>query len=231
MTDSPTRSTRAYRLVYPWMRTLLSFLWRLLAPRLRMTGTLNVPRRGGVLLCPNHISDLDPTIVQNASPRLASRSLWFMAKRELFGIKLPIIGDLGPKIRFLQTFPVDPNEPDREALRYAEDLLKAGQPLVVFPEGYCSSNGELNEIQPGAVMLALRAKVPIVPVGLWGTQSVMPYGSLVMRPTLNRVRVHFGKPLRFDDLKDKPKREAREIATQRLTDAMKQARDVAKNGQ
>ena len=230
MTDSPTRSTRAYRLVYPWMRALLSFLWRVLALRLRMTGTFNVPRRGGVLLCPNHISDLDPTLVQNASPRLASRSLWFMAKRELFDMKLPIIGDLGPKIRFMQTFPVDPNEPDREALRHAEDLLKAGQPLVVFPEGYCSSNGELNEIQPGAVMLALRAMVPIVPVGLWGTQSVMPYGSLVMRPTLNRVRVHFGKPIRFDDLKDKPKREAREIATQRLTDAMKQARDVAKNG-
>lgn len=226
MTETQTRSTRAYRLVYPWMRTLLSFLWRLLAPRIRMTGTLNVPRRGGVLLCPNHISDLDPTIVQNASPR----ALWFMAKRELFGMKLPIIGELGPKIRFLQTFPVDPNEPDRDALKHAAELLKAGQPLVVFPEGYCSESGELNEIQAGAVMLALRGDVPIVPVGLWGTQSVMPYGSLIMRPTLKPVRVHFGKPLRFDDLKDKPRREARETATQRLTDAMKQARDVAKNG-
>ena len=226
MTDSSTRSTRTYRLVYPWMRTLLSFLWRLLAPRLRMTGNLNVPRRGGVLLCPNHISDLDPTAVQNASPR----ALWFMAKRELFGMKLPIIGELGPKMRFMQTFPVDPNEPDRDALKHAAELLKAGQPLVVFPEGYCSKSGELNEIQAGAVMLALRGDVPIVPVGLWGTQSVMPYGSLIMRPTLNRVHVHFGQPLYFDDLKDKPKREAREIAAQRLTDAMKQARDVAKNG-
>ncbi len=230
MSEFPTRSTRVYRLFYPWMRSLLSLLWRLLAPRLRMTGQNNIPRRGGVLLCPNHISDVDPTIVQNASPRLASRSLWFMAKRELFGMTVPLIGKLGPKIEFLQTFPVDPHEPDRDALKHAAELLKAGQCLVVFPEGFCSPDGEMNEIQAGAVMLALRGNVPIVPVGLWNTTGVMPYGSIVLRPTWKRVAIHFGKPLRFDDLKDKPKREAREIATQRLTEAMRQAREVAKNG-
>ena len=230
MSDFPTRSSRAYRLIYPWMRSALSVLWRMFAPRLRMTGQNNIPRRGGVLLCPNHISDVDPTLVQNASPRLVSRSLWFMAKRELFTMKFPIIGELGPKIEFFQTFAVDPNEPDRDALKRAAELLKAGQSLVIFPEGFCSPNGEMNEIQAGAVMLALRGDVPIVPVGLWNTTGVMPYGSLILRPTLQRVAIHFGQPLRFDDLKDKPKREAREIATQRLTEAMKQAREVAKNG-
>ena len=230
MSEFSTRSSRAYRLLYPLIRSTLSVLWRVCAPRLRMTGQNNIPRRGGVLICPNHISDVDPTLVQNASPRIVSRSLWFMAKRELFSMKFPIIGELGPKIEFFQTFPVDPNEPDREALRRAADILKAGQPLVVFPEGFCSLDGEMNEIQAGAVMLALRGNVPIVPVGLWNTTGVMPYGSLIFRPTLQHVGIHFGKPLRFDDLKDKPKREAREIATQRLTEAIKQARETAKNG-
>lgn len=230
MEQFPTSSTLAFRLIYAPMRAVLSVLWRIVAPRLRVTGTENIPRRGGVLLCPNHISDLDPTIVQNASPRIASRALWFMAKRELFDLKYPIIGELGPKIEFFQAFPVDPNEPDREALKHAETLLKAGRPLVVFPEGKCSENGEMNEIQAGAVMLALRADVPIVPVGLWGTQRAMPYGSLLIRPTLQRVRVHFGAPLRFEDLKEKPKREARQIAAQRLESAMKAAREIAKKG-
>lgn len=230
MENFTTRSTLIYRLFYPLMRSALALLWRLFAPRLKMTGNAHIPRRGGVLLCPNHISDLDPTIVQNGSPRIAARSLWFMAKRELFTMKLPIIGELGPKILFLQTFPVDPNEPDREALKRAEELLKAGKPLVIFPEGFCSVNGEMNPIQAGAVMLALRTDVPIVPVGIWGTQYAMPYGSLILRPTLKRVAIHFGAPLRFDDLKDKPKREARQIAVQRLTEAMKQAREIAKNG-
>lgn len=225
-----TRSTFAFRLIYAPMRALLGVLWRLVAPRLRMSGQNNIPRRGGVLLCPNHISDLDPTLLQNASPRIMSRALWFMAKRELFGLKYPIIGALGPKIEFLQAFAVAPNEPDREALKRAEALLKAGKPLVVFPEGFCSPDGAMNPIQAGAVMLALRADVPIVPVGLWGTQHAMPYGSLLLRPTFKRVGIHFGKPLLFDDLKDKPKREARRIATQRLESAIKAAREIAGNG-
>jgi 1-acyl-sn-glycerol-3-phosphate acyltransferase len=193
---------------------------RILAPRLRITGSHNVPRRGPIILAPNHISDSDPPFVLNGAPR----PLWFMAKRELFEM-----GALGPAIRFCQAFPVDPGEADRAALRFTEELLRNGQAVVVFPEGRIAHDGVLQDISAGVVLLALRAGVPIVPVGLWGTQHVVPYGTIIPRPTLSRVRVHYGKPLRFDDIRDFPRRQQRETAATRLEAALRAARQNAIN--
>jgi 1-acyl-sn-glycerol-3-phosphate acyltransferase len=52
----------------------------------------------------------------------------------------------------------------------------------------------MGEVLPGAVLMALRSKVPIVPVGIWGTQHVVPYGQMLPRPTLAKVHVHFAAP-------------------------------------
>ena len=213
-----THSSRLYRTIYPWARVKLQLGCRILAPRLRVEGTIHVPRRGGVLLTPNHISDIDPAYVGLFAPR----PLWFMAKSELWefgGIRRA----LGPMISFMQAFPVDPDSADREALRRAEKLLEARQALVVFPEGRIAHQ-ETIPLQPGAVMLALRAKVPIVPVGLAGLQHIIPYGSLIPRPTLRPVAVVFAPPIFFDDLSEMPRRAAREAAAARLADAMNAAR-------
>jgi 1-acyl-sn-glycerol-3-phosphate acyltransferase len=193
---------------------------RILAPRLRITGRHHVPRRGPVILAPNHISDSDPPFVLNGSPR----PLWFMAKRELFEM-----GALGPAIRFCQAYPVEPGEADRAALRFTEELLRSRQSVVVFPEGRIAADGALQDISAGVVLLALRSGVPIVPVGLWGTQHVVPYGTVVPRPTLARVRVHFGRPISFDDIRNLPRREQREAAATRLEEALRAARDIAIN--
>ena len=213
-----THSSRAYRTIYPWARVKLQLDARILAPRLRVEGTIEVPRRGGVLLTPNHISDIDPAYVGLFAPR----PLWFMAKSELWefgGIRR----FLGPMISWMQAFPVDPDSADREALRRAEKLLEARQALVVFPEGRIAHQ-ETIPLQPGAVMLALRAKVPIVPVGLAGMQHIIPYGSLIPRPTLRPVAIVFAPPINFDDLREMPRRAAREAAAARLLDAMNAAR-------
>jgi 1-acyl-sn-glycerol-3-phosphate acyltransferase len=193
---------------------------RVLAPRLRVTGRHNVPRRGPFILAPNHISDSDPPFVLNGSPR----PLWFMAKRELFEM-----GVLGPAIRFCQAFPVEPGEADRAALRFTEELLRSGQAVVVFPEGRIAADGVMQELSAGVVLLALRSGVPIVPVGLRGTQHVVPYGTTIPRPTLARVRVHYGKSLRFDDIRDLPRRQQRETAATRLEEALRAAREIAIN--
>lgn len=214
------RSSDTYRAVYPWARLLLRVVMRILAPRLRITGRHHVPRRGPVILAPNHISDSDPPFVLNGSPR----PLWFMAKRELFEM-----GALGPAIRFCQAFPVEPGEADRAALRFTEELLRNGQAVVVFPEGRIAHDGVLQDISAGVVLLALRARVPIVPVGLWGTQHVVPYGTVIPRPTLARVRVHYGKPLRFEDIRDLPRRQQREAAAMQLETALRAAREIAIN--
>lgn len=219
---SPTRSmpSPAYWLAYPLFRLLLSATLRTLAPSWRVSGRENVPARGGVLFCPNHVSDCDPPVIF-ASMR---RPLWFMAKRELFDIKV-----LGPLIQFAQAFPVERGGADRAALRRGEELLRNGQALVVFPEGRLAIDGVLQPLLPGATLLALRAEVPVVPVGIWGSNKIIPYGSVTPRPTCEPVRVHFGQALDFSNLKSLPSRAQREQSTQRVEEALRTAVEVAKS--
>jgi 1-acyl-sn-glycerol-3-phosphate acyltransferase len=211
-------SSRAFGRFFPFSRTFVKILGFLLAPRFQVLGKRYVPHRGAVIITPNHASDSDPPFVANA----VTRSLWFMAKRELFGIPF-----LGPMMSFYQAFPIDPSSPDREGLRRAEELLSQGSALVLFPEGRISRSGEMGEVLPGAVMLALRADVPVVPCGIWGTQHIVPYGSIIPRPTLRRVRLVFGPPLDFSDLKELPRRQARDEAARRLEDAIRHCREQA----
>src|SRR5688572_14842578 len=87
-----------YKYAFPGIHLVLRLLMRLLAPRWRVTGRGNIPWRGPCLLAPNHISDADPPMVGLSS----LRPLWFMAKHELFDIKV-----IGPWIRFCRAFPVE----------------------------------------------------------------------------------------------------------------------------
>jgi 1-acyl-sn-glycerol-3-phosphate acyltransferase len=190
------------------------------APRWRVSGRENIPARGGVLFAPNHIADADPPLVGLSLHRPA----WFMAKQELFEIRI-----LGPLMAFAQAFPVERNGADRAALRRAEELLKNGQAVVVFPEGQCAPDGVLQPLLPGATMIALRAGVPIVPVGIHGSNTIIPYGDVKPRRTWQPVRVHFGKPLDFSDLQAFPSRAQREQSTQRLEQALRAAIEVARS--
>jgi len=192
---------------------------RLLAPRWKVTGRKNVPVRGPVLLAPNHIADCDPPFVGLS----LHRPLWFMAKSELF--EIPVLGSL---IDFAQAFPVERGVPDRAALKRAEQLLKGGQAVVVFPEGQLSQSGELQPLLPGVALLALRARVPVIPVGIYGTNVVLPYGKVVPKPTMAPLHIHFGKPLTFDDLEGLSSREQRAQCVERLGKALREAIDVAR---
>jgi 1-acyl-sn-glycerol-3-phosphate acyltransferase len=212
-------SSLAFWLVYAPVTHALRFGLRAFAPRWRVTGRKNIPARGAAILAPNHIADCDPPFVALS----VYRPLWFMAKRELF--EIPVLGKF---IEFAQSFPVDRDAPDRAALKRAEELLRAGQIVVVFPEGRLSQSGELQPLLPGALMLALRAKVPVIPVGIAGTNQVLPYSQTVPRPTLKSVRVHFSAPLCFDDLLELPSREQRRIGAERLEAALREAIVVAR---
>ena len=158
---------------------------------IRFEGRENVPRRGGVLITPNHISNADPPAIGLAVPR----GCYFMANETLF--QRPILGAL---MRWLHGFPVKTNAPDRAALRRAEELLKHNEAVVVFPEGTHSMDGNLQPMQPGVLMLAQRAGVSIVPTIIEGTDSLIPYGEEKPRRTGRPVVVRFGKPVTVAEL-------------------------------
>lgn len=198
-----------YFLLYPLVFVLLRLMMRVLG-RLQSTGEGNVPAGGGILFCPNHISDCDPPAVFVSTPRRA----WFVGKSELFDI--PVIGWL---FAHFQGFPIKRDSADRDALRRIEALLRAGQPVVLFPEGRLSETGTLQKLQPGAALLSLRTGVPIVPVGIRNTNGVVPYGKLWPRFSPRPVRVAYGLPIYPQDYAALPRREA--IA------AMMQALEVA----
>ncbi|MDQ0285683.1 1-acyl-sn-glycerol-3-phosphate acyltransferase [Desulfofundulus luciae] len=161
-----------YRFARAVCRVILAFI-----RRWEVVGTHHLPRSGGVLVVSNHVSYWDPVVVGCA----LDRQVHFIAKAELFRIPL-----LGPVIRALGAFPVRRGGGDRQAIRRALELLKQGRVVGIFPEGTRSKSGELLEPHLGAAMLALRAKVPVLPVAVLNTRGVF-----------GKVRVHIGKPLVF----------------------------------
>ena len=158
---------------------------------IRFEGRENVPRSGGVLITPNHISDSDPPTVAFALPR----ACWIMAKEELFDIRI-----LGKLIVWLHGFPVKRYTADRAALRKAEELLKQGEAVVIFPEGKLSEDGAIQPLLPGALLIANRAEVPIVPTVLINTNLLVPYGQSVPRRIGSPVIVRFGPPVTVAEL-------------------------------
>ena len=218
-TSKPTGLPRGYRLTFPLYYGTIRTITRLMCPRFRVSGRSNAPRRGPVIFACNHLSDFDPPLIGAA----ARYPLCYLAKRDLWQI-----GWLGKLLSFMGCIPVDPGSPDRAALKACRAMLEAGESVVIFPEGRISPKSELQTLLPGTVSLALNAGVPIVPVGIWGVQYALPYGETIPRPTLKPVRLHFGAPLRFDDLRELPGKQAREEATKRLEIAMRSAIEVAK---
>jgi 1-acyl-sn-glycerol-3-phosphate acyltransferase len=156
---------------------------RALAP-LRVYGSERVPANGGVVLAMNHFSWLDPAAYGAASPR----TVRFMAKAELHQVKL-----IGPLIRSFGTFSVRRGESDREAVRLMRRCVQEGDALGLFVEGTRQRSGVPGEVKPGAAMVALQERVPIVPAAIHGTQFWKP-------GNFEPVSVAWGRPLSFEGL-------------------------------
>ncbi len=166
-----------------------------MAPLLVLLGPLrrrgaNIPKEGGVLVVANHLSDFDPIVVQYH----CRRPVFFLAKSELFEM-----GKLGKVIRWFGCIPVKRGEADRAALRHAIDRLKAGQVVVIFPEGQLSSSGELQELKSGFALIVRAAGVPVVVCKLTGTNRIIPYGKVTPRPALGGVSSQWSEPNFFNE--------------------------------
>jgi len=155
------------------------------AYRLRMENRDRLPATGGYILAPSHRSMMDIPL----TAWLSKRELRYMGKASLF--KLPIAGSF---FRSLGGFAVARDGTDRKALRDAMGMLNAGDVLLLYPEGTRQRGPKISALQPGAAYLALRAGVPIVPVGIAGTEEILR-SHRVKWPRFGRVVMVVGDPI------------------------------------
>ncbi|MGD0742475.1 MAG: (d)CMP kinase [Acidimicrobiales bacterium] len=149
-----------------------------------IVGRENLPRSGPFLVAPIHRSDIDFLMIA----AITRRRMRFIAKSGIF-VNRPF----NWLIETLGAFPVRREAADREAFNRALEVLLAGEPLVIFPEGTRRSGPTLGPTREGAAYLALRAGVPLVPVGLAGTDRALPRGKVI--PRFSRVACVVGKPI------------------------------------
>jgi 1-acyl-sn-glycerol-3-phosphate acyltransferase len=167
-------------LLYRISRLLVATLL-LLFTRRRVRGRDNIPKQGPLIVVANHLSSIDPPLVDSVLGRRAV----FMAKEELFRSRITgyIMVNLG-------AFPVNKGRPDRGVLRRAMQVLADGQALVIFPEGMRSKSGRLGLAFPGAALIFLHSGAPIVPIGISGTERIKGFFWLWHRP---KITVAIGK--------------------------------------
>ena len=134
-------------MIYTLVKNLFKILFTIFL-RLKVEGTENIPKDGPLVIASNHLSLLDPPVLGTA----ATRKVHFMAKEELF---VPVLGTI---YKILGAFPVRRGGADRAAIKHGIDILESGQVLAIFPEGTRSKTGELGKAQPGALMMASKAK-------------------------------------------------------------------------
>ena len=152
--------------------------------RLTISGKEYVPKHGAFVLCPTHRSYLDTPFAGT----VRWKRMRFMGKHTMWKNR-----QFGWIISALGAFPVQRGTADREALKRAIEVLRMGEPLVLFPEGERKAGPVVQPLFDGAVYIAIKAGVPIVPVGIGGSERVMPKGSKLIYP--RKVHVAVGPPI------------------------------------
>jgi 1-acyl-sn-glycerol-3-phosphate acyltransferase len=181
--DGPRAPLWFLELVRPIVRGLARLLFRI-----RFVGVEHVPGAGAVVLVPNHVSYMDPVLLSIP----VHRPLHFMTLAGFFHVP-----GLGALIRWCRAFPVR-EEADRQAVRTAIRILRAGEPLVIFPEGGRSTDGRLLPFRPGAFRIALQMDAPVVPVTIAGAFEAWPAQRRLPGP--GRITITYHPPLTRKDL-------------------------------
>jgi 1-acyl-sn-glycerol-3-phosphate acyltransferase len=152
--------------------------------RVEVRGKDNVPRWGAYVIAPVHRSNIDTLL----SGCLTHRRIRFMGKDTLWKYRWS-----GALFSSLGAFPVHRGTADREALRVCEEAVRAGEPVVLFPEGTRQSGPVVRPLFEGAAFVAARAGVPILPVGIGGSEWAMPKGRKRILPV--KVVMVVGVPI------------------------------------
>jgi len=196
------------------------FKWSVVSPMLhlyfqgRIYNADRVPLAGPLVVVSNHASDFDPPLLSSCMGRPVS----YMAKEELF--QVPI---LKQAISLYGAYPVKRGSPDRSAIRAALQQLEQGWATGVFLQGTRTLDGRITDPKLGAALIAAKAKVPLLPVCLWGTHAIVKKGSYLPRPVPVTVRVgHLIEPPNSTD------REELLALTQKCADEINALHDLGR---
>lgn len=151
-------------------------------------GLPNIPRKGPFVVAPNHSSYFDHFVIEFVVNAVTGSPVWFLTKQESFETFASRVWS-----RAWYGIPVNREHPTPVTIRMVQKVLSDGQVLCVYPEGTRGDGADLLPLKPGAFRFALKSGVPVVPVGLRGSNTVMPRGSRL--PRRGRVDVAFGSPL------------------------------------
>lgn len=180
----------------------------------RTFGVRYVPRTGGVLLVCNHQSFLDPVLATLALPR----ECHYMARDTLFA---------NPRFRklieSLNAFPVKRGTADVGAIKETLKRLKSGGLVTVFPEATRTPDGSVQPMQPGVVLLARKARVPIVPTMILGAFEAWPRQAKLPHPA--RVIVAYDEPIPVERLEQMDEMACIELVRARIVEMMRRRRD------
>ena len=182
------------------------FFVRAVGVRVRVKGTERIPK-GVCLFVANHTSSADAPAIVGAIPRRVA----ILLKDSLF--KWPIVGQAFRSAHFI---PVNRSARDSAiaSVEKATEAMKAGQSFLIYPEGTRSPDGRLQEFKKGAVVMAIKAGVPIVPMVCSGAHRIMEKRSLVIRP--GEIVVEFLEPMDTS----KYQFEERDVLNKMVHDAM-----------
>ncbi len=208
----PSRLPLAYRFVALLLRPILMLLtkrdWR---------GTEHLPREGGFVVSPNHVSYIDPLTFAHFMYD-TGRPAYFLGKSEIFHI--PVVGWLLHKAGQIPVYRASAAAAD--SYRAAVAAIQDGKAVGIFPEGTITRDPDLWPMRgkTGAARVALETRCPLIPVAQWGPQDILsPYGhrpSVLPRKTMH---VLAGPPVDLSDLYDRPMDTATlRVATDRLMD-------------
>jgi 1-acyl-sn-glycerol-3-phosphate acyltransferase len=176
----------------PWWMLLWATLGTTfrLGLKLRVEGAEHIPATGPAILAANHISPIDPIAMGLAASR-RGRTVRFLTAVESFDIPF-----VGWGLRRLQQIPIRRGTRDLAAIQDAADVIAAGALAGIYPEGELGSGAELLPAKKGMARLALAARAPIVPAGMWGMQDRWPKGRIRFGPPLRPVAaVVLGEPI------------------------------------
>lgn len=170
-----------YWLSYVTVQFLARVYWRG-----DLRGFEKVPKTGAYLICPVHRSNADGPL----AVILTRQRIRYMSKHTMFNITW-----LGNIFRAMGAFPVNRESADRQSLKTAIEILANGEPMVLFPEGTRKEGPLIQDVHEGAIYLAMKANVPIIPVGIGNSDKACPRGTILMRPA--KIRMIVGDPITF----------------------------------